>query len=212
MGHIQAFDRVLEAYELQLGIVGPSAQGEEVQKQFHKLVGSEVPAGWDHQLRDEVGVRVTYGQTRLVFDHDVTRSTRAQWFSGWAASLGNIQTSAQLSGGVRWGNFSSQDYGPPLIRSFTPGSGYYTLVKPVEWYTYLHLAGRYVAHEIFLDGNTLHEGPEVDREPWLGEAQIGAVVSWSAYRVSYTHVLPTREFESQRRTDDYGAVTVSLRF
>jgi hypothetical protein len=41
------------AWELKLGVVGPASQAENVQKDFHALIGSVEPMGWDTQLPDE---------------------------------------------------------------------------------------------------------------------------------------------------------------
>ena len=50
-------------FEISLGIVGPSAKGEDVQRVVHEIVDTRKPRGWDNQLSDEPGFVLTY--TRL---------------------------------------------------------------------------------------------------------------------------------------------------
>lgn len=42
--------------ELSVGVIGPAALGEPVQKTFHEIIGSAEPMGWDHQIRNNPGV------------------------------------------------------------------------------------------------------------------------------------------------------------
>src|SRR3546814_20915952 len=43
----------LRTTQLRVGIVGPSAQGKQVQNGWHKIIGTERFEGWDNQLHDE---------------------------------------------------------------------------------------------------------------------------------------------------------------
>jgi hypothetical protein len=52
----------------------------------------------------------------------------------------------------------------------------------------------------------------VKREPLVGDIQWGLAVTWKGARLSYTHVRRTREFETQARSDDFGAFAVSFAF
>ncbi len=51
----------------------------------------------------------------------------------------------------------------------------------------------------------------VDKKPFVGDLQFGIAVTWSNVRLSYTHVLRTREFKTQDERDDFGALSLSIR-
>lgn len=68
------------------------------------------------------------------------------------------------------------------------------------------------ARNIFLDGNTFRDSRSVDKEPLVGDLQFGIAVTWRNVRLSYTHVLRTREFKTQGEADDFGAFSLSVRF
>lgn len=40
----------LDTVEIDLGLVGPSALGEDVQTGWHRLIGAPQPMGWQHQI------------------------------------------------------------------------------------------------------------------------------------------------------------------
>jgi hypothetical protein len=52
----------------------------------------------------------------------------------------------------------------------------------------------------------------VDREPLVGDLQFGLVLTWHNVRLGYTHVMRTREFETQDESDNFGAVGLSIRY
>ena len=50
----------LDTWALNLGIVGPSAHGEQVQNGFHDWISSAHANGWDNQLSDTPGYQLLY--------------------------------------------------------------------------------------------------------------------------------------------------------
>lgn len=212
VGLIQDRGDRLDSLELTLGVVGPSARAKETQQEIHDLVGAPDPEGWETQLHDELGVQVRYGQRNVAWTRRMLLGYTFEVMPGYSLSVGNVKTGAEVSTMFRWGDLKNRDYGPPLIRSGMPGSGYFKSGEQFEWYLYSNLSGEYVAHNIFLDGNTIRDSRSVEKEPFVGELQTGLVLTWTEYRLSYTHVFPTKEFETQSNTDDYGAITLSTRF
>src|SRR5688572_23888991 len=49
---------LMDELELDLGIVGPEAFGEETQKWWHELTGYLEPKGWDNQLNTEPAIQL----------------------------------------------------------------------------------------------------------------------------------------------------------
>jgi len=59
--------------------------------------------------------------------------------------------------------------------------------------------GHAVLHTVFLDRNTFCDSPSVDREPWVGEVDIGVGVAYRGVRLTYAQILRTRELERGRK-------------
>ncbi|MGK2906639.1 MAG: lipid A deacylase LpxR family protein [Desulfuromonadales bacterium] len=201
----------LDSLELNLGVVGPSSLAEETQSFVHKIVDSPQPEGWQHQLHDELGVM-------LVYD----RQWQAQYVSEVyglgidltphvGGTLGNVLTSVSCGGTLRIGRDLPSDYGPPSIRPSLPGSGFFHPTRNFGWYLFTGVEGRYVLHSIFLDGNTFRDSQSVDREPWVGDIQVGLVLTWGDVRLSFTNIFRTDEFAEQKSSTEFGSLSLSFR-
>lgn len=205
-------NNILDTWEFDLGIVGPSAQGETVQNEFHKLIGVAGAQGWANQLGDEPTLSLTHERKwrhlwprpRSGLTLDVTPHL--------GVGLGNV--SSYLNGGVtvRVGEGLARDFGPPRIRPSLPGSGFFKEADSMGWYLYAGVDGRAVANNLFLDGNTFRDSLSVDKKTWVGDLQVGLVLTFPKARVAYTHVFRGKEFEGQAKGDHYGAISLSARF
>lgn len=203
--------RQLDLLVLTLGVIGPASQAEQAQKFVHKITASPQPQGWDTQLKNELGILLTYQRswrelatsTLAGLDLDLTPHT--------GGALGNVYTYANAGLTLRYGKSLPLDYGPPRIQPSVPGSGLFTPADNFGWYFFAGFEGRAVARNIFLDGNTFQSNRSVTKEPF-GDLQGGIVITWHGVRLSYTHVVRTREFKTQGANDQFGAFSVSMAF
>ena len=101
-------------------MVGPSAHADNVQTEFHKLIDVDVARGWDHQLKDEPGVILTYARKWRHFP--LNGGPRREWSPHLAASVGNVYTYGAAGMMVRWGTNLRTDIGPPNIRLVSWGA------------------------------------------------------------------------------------------
>jgi hypothetical protein len=91
------------------------------------------------------------------------------------------------------------------------GQVFFVPRKDFGWYLFTGAEGRAVARNIFLDGNTFRDSRSVEKKLFVGDLQFGIAFTWSNVRLSYTHVLRTREFKIQDERDDFGALSLSIR-
>lgn len=202
----------LDQVVLTLGVVGPASLAEKTQKLIHQAIGSKEPRGWDTQLHNEPGFMISWQRSwraliargLLVNKFDLTPHL--------GLTLGNIHSYA--NGGVtfRYGGNLPLDYGPPRIQPGTTGTSSFEPSRGIGWYLFAGVEGRVVARNIFLDGNSFRNSPSVDKKPLVGDLQFGGVLVWYKTRLSYTHVMRTREFNTQDERDNFGSVTFSVQF
>ncbi len=214
-GLVSDMESRVDNIELAIGMVGPASLGEPTQKFVHKVIDSPEPMGWDHQLKNEPGVVLTYERKIRRFVDFETGLLNLEFDASPHAgvSLGNVLT--QVEGGVllRIGHDLEKDRGgPPRIRPSLPGSDYYSPSDDFGWYLFGGAAGRWVARNIFLDGNTFSDGYSVKKNPFVGDFQIGVAMRYKAVRLAYTHIIRTKEFENQGTPDRFGAITLSYQF
>lgn len=163
-----------------LGIIGPSAQGEFTQREFHKLINSDDPLGWDNQLRDEPGIVLRH--KRDWRDYKLEGTVDFDWLSGWDVRLGNVHTDAGFHTGFRVGHNL-----PDLDENRH------------EWSIYGFVDGeaRAVARNIFYDGNTFKDSHSVDTKHTIAEVDSGIAVEYKKWRFILHLLTRTKDYEEQ---------------
>jgi hypothetical protein len=213
IGLIAESERRLDQLQLTAGVIGPLSLAEPSQKLVHRITGAAQPRGWDTQLKNEPGLVVSYQRSWRSFLSERVAGFGVDVTPHVGGALGNVYTFADAGLTVRLGRHLPRDYGPPRIEPGVPGSGFFV---PAErwfgWYLFAGVSGRAVARNIFLDGNTWQDSRSVDRELFVGDLQFGLAATLGDARLTYTHVLRTREFDGQDGGDQFGALAVSWRF
>lgn len=201
----------LDSVELSLGIVGPQAYAEETQNNWHDLIGVSRSNGWDNQLKNEPAVALFFQRKWRpepvsigMFEIDAIPHA--------GGSLGNVFTLANLGATLRFGQQLGLDYGPPQIRPSLSGLTAVEEADGLGWYFFVGGEGRAVLRNIFLDGNSFADSHSVDKKSFVGNFQLGLSLTYSGYRLAFSHVFLSKEFDEQRRSDRYGTLTLSKRF
>lgn len=191
-------DNRLDTVEIDLGLVGPSALGKEVQSGWHRLIGSPQPKGWQHQIPNEPAFMVSWlakSKHRL----GTIAGVEVEAIPHGGASLGTVMTLARAGGILRLGRHMT-GFGPDTIepggamlqnmrRDLEPGRA-----QGLEWYGFVGLDHRLVAHNIFLDGTVFRDSPGVQRRPHVYDLSVGLSVRIDAFRLSLTRVRRSEEF------------------
>jgi hypothetical protein len=202
------------AFEIALGVVGPSALGEQVQNGFHDLISDNPARGWDYQLKDEPAAMVSVERKWRI--NQPLFADRHGFAVGAVptvgANLGNVNTSAGAGLIVRIGQDLYADFGPPRIRPAMAGSAFFNPTRPFSWYLFGGVEGRATAQDIFLDGNTWRDGPSVDRNVFVGEVTFGAAVIVGPIRATFTAMERQREFQGQDKPSRFASASLSARF
>lgn len=202
-----------DTLELTVGMVGPASLAKQTQRFVHEYVtDSPEPHGWYHQLDNEPGIIFSYDRKWRSFYQFSALGHGVDFTPGVGASLGNVMTDAKMGATVRIGRNLPSDYGPPRVRPALSGSDYFIPTKGFGWYLFAGAEGRYIARNIFLDGNTFESSHSVDKENWVGDLQTGIAITYNDWRIAYTHVFRTREYETQGDAESFGAFTVSTQF
>ena len=187
----------LDTAELDIGVVGPAALGRQVQSGWHALIGADQPKGWANQIPNELAFMAAYLQKRRY------GSDSFQIVPHAGVTLGTVLTLARAGGIVRYGNRMS-GFGPDTI---DPGGA---LLQPTrdqdspvtggccEWYVFAGGDYRWVARNIFLDGPTFRDGPNVNRRNTVYDLSAGFVVRYQKLNFSLTRILRSEEFTTPR--------------
>lgn len=181
----------LHTVEIDIGMVGPLAQGKRVQTEWHRLVGADIPQGWHNQLKNEPGLLLAYlGKWR----HGPVSGLQA--IPHFGVTLGNVMTLARAGAVVRVGQNMS-GFGPDTIE---PGGA--MLQRDLgaihrgswDWNLFAGTDVRLVARNIFLDGNSFRAGPSVDSRALVYDLKAGVSMRFSPFHLSITRILRSEEF------------------
>lgn len=214
-------ERVADTFAIQVGIVGRHSYAQDIQHVVHDWLDDPQANGWDHQLRDEVGVNLVYERRWRLYGRALGARLGADLVPHAGFSLGNVQTYANAGATVRFGFNLPSDFGVQLIRPGGTGGN-----APLDdrdpridanrrWSLFVFAAGdgRGVARDIFLDGNTFKDSPRVDKRPFVADLSYGAGLNLGSCQLTYTQVYRTLEFETQPyQYNEFGSLTLSCAF
>ena len=190
----------LDTVEIDLGLVGPSALGREIQSGWHRLIGAPRPAGWQHQIPNETAFLVSWlAKSKHVLGSD--QGVELELIPHGGATLGTVMTLARAGASLRLGRHMT-GFGPDTIepggsmlqnmrRDIEPGRA-----EGIEWYVFAGLDHRLIAHNIFLDGTVFRNSPSVRRRPHVYDLTAGISLRIEAVRLSLTRVRRSEEFFS----------------
>ncbi|MEM7685562.1 MAG: lipid A deacylase LpxR family protein [Pseudomonadota bacterium] len=204
----------LDTLALDFGVVGRMAQADDVQRAVHDLIDADDPLGWDSQLRNEPAIRLVFERKyRFGYDFDLDfLDLQADAAPHFGLALGNVDTSGAAGFTFRFGDRLDDTFGPPRIRPAVASPGFYEPVDGIGWYVFSGIEARAVARNIFLDGNTFRDSPNVEPHRLVGDLSLGFALQYQDVELSYTHVLRTPEFRGQRGFAQFGSVSISTRF
>ena len=202
----------LDQLQVTLGVIGPASLAEDTQKWVHSIIHGVNPQGWSTQLRDEPGLVIQYERSvklippqsllGLVFDAE----------PHYGIAVGNVYDYVNAGAMARLGVNLPKDYGPLRIDPSLPGSGFFEPTGDIGAYIFAGVDGRAVGRNLFLDGNSFERSRSVDKLNLVGDLEMGAAVTFRAFELSFTHVIRSREYATQKAADQFGAVNLSVRF
>lgn len=207
----------MDSVELDVGVVGPAALARQSQNTVHDLRGFERFAGWDNQLHNELGVQLVRERKTREFVHDEPSGPKVDLITHYGASIGNVKTYLNAGAELRIGTWLPNDFGTSAIRptgdSNAPLMGAATRrLSNYGVHAFAAIDARIVARDIFLDGNTFGDSHSVDKRHLVGDLAMGAAWQWQGWKVTYSHVVRSKQFREQPGTHSFGSIMLSLEY
>ncbi|TGK79129.1 lipid A deacylase LpxR family protein [Leptospira noumeaensis] len=173
--------------ELEVGMIGPAVGGKSAQMNFHNLIGSPTPQGWDSQIPNSYS-----GALRT----DVRKFHHRFFGTQYNANLGNIQTDFSFGLIFRFGNVdktpgpgtSALQPGPPILHE--DGKGY--------WYFYINPGGTFQLYNATIQGQI---GTD---KTYKNQNRNTAFSNWDNYLNNPTPEAGEREIQYRALSEDNG--------
>jgi hypothetical protein len=195
-GHGPGSSLAMEWFGLDVGVVGPEALGKEAQTTFH----DNEPNGWRNELDTEVTVGLRY----------LRRQLWERRFNDWRLHLIPFFDAAAGTVDTHVGGGALVRFGYNVPNEFEVARG----PTAPDWggYIFSGIEGRWVIHNMFLDGSTFRSSHSVDKEPLIGNVCFGVGLVFKRVEVLLSHTFLTQEFEHQNTDDHFSSATVLFKF
>jgi len=212
--------RQMDTIEVDLGIVGRHSYAEDCQKEVHSRIGSGDPKGWENQLHDEPVLNIYFERKWKAFKTRGSGGLGFDCIPHIGVAVGNAYTGINLGGQMRLGWNLPNDFGTYLIRPGSDGSApvddadprFFSPFRRFGIHLFFAVDGNAVARNIFLDGNTFRDSHSVDKKPFVADLIGGIGMIIHRYKITYSYVYRTKEFETQKDEQHFGAIAVSFTF
>ncbi|MBI3132600.1 MAG: lipid A deacylase LpxR family protein [Acidobacteria bacterium] len=212
-GGIGRFKSNHHLYEVEItaGVVGPGSGGRQVQSEFHRLIRSPHPEGWDNQI-----VSKPTFQTRLDYTYlDYIGTVWGQVLEG------------HMTLGIRTGNVFRDAHGGLVLRfGNRPNVGpkndsdtrYQMMASTSQpgrwgWYIYTQWGMKAVDRNLLIQGETPTGNPTLELKTQVQEMAIGAALFIPLTRARSLELIArrvrrTEEFVGQRGPQQYGTISL----
>ncbi len=197
---------------LELGVVGPYAQGREVQNGFHSLIGDRTNRGWSYQLRNEPVFEITPSRTWRV---PIAQAGGVEFdtLPSIQVGVGNLRDYVQPGVVFRFGQGLNSDFGVARIQPGLSGTDAYTPTRPFAWYFFAGADGQAVGRDLTIEGNIFQSSRGVAHRWYVGEFEAGAALMLYGVRLTYAQTWQTQEFNHQKGgLFNFGSLAASVRF
>lgn len=196
---------VLESFELNLGIVGPEAQGGSSQDALHQARQLQTFDGWGTELRTEPAFVFKYGRAWKLACNEAS-GRYFDFIPHLGTDLGTLRVAGNAGATARLGFNLPDDFGIQLIDStIVLASGRNR--GPVGFHVFGQAEGRAVARNVFLDGNLYQDSHSVPKRPFVTDLIYGAALNLGRHcDLSWTRVIRSEEFEGQHGNDRFGSI------
>ena len=202
----------LDQLQVTLGIVGPDSLAEQSQTWIHANIRGHKPMGWDTQLHNEPALVIQYQRSIKLIEPQSVLGLILDAEPYYGIAVGNVYDYVNVGAMARLGFNLPRDYGPQRIAPSLPGSNFFEPSGALGAYVFAGVDGRAIARNLFLDGNSFQSSRHVDKMNLVGDFEFGAAIIFDRVRLSFTHVIRSREYRTQSKAAQFGAVDLSFRF
>ena len=201
-----------ESLTLMAGIIGPLSMSEESQKAIHRVVKSDSPRGWKHQLKNEAALNIGYDRRYLLYSSPDKKWSYHLVGTG-SFHLGNILTGGNVSFTFvlgQKGSFNPLSIKPDLMGRATIAANSSTEKGVFFWVG----AGTDIyIHTYFLDGNSFRDGPHVHKKPIVHNWFTGLGYNWLKLSTHIGWIDQGKIFDGQKDGGmEYGTINITYRY
>jgi len=196
-----------------IGVVGPAAGGQGIQKFIHKTFGFYPPQGWQYQVRNDVELNLSAEYNKLL-----ARAEGADVSLTSYANLGNGFTGAGVGPLFRLGSFN-QLFHSASTQSTVSRSDIAAPLHQHELFFYYKPQANYIAYDATIQGSLFKDHPEpgtqeitLTKKPFVLTNQVGGSLVINRFVFDVSVIFKSKEVKEMLRSQQWGSVTMLYRF
>ena len=171
----------------ELGWMGPALLTSDLQYNWHKTFGMQLPLGWDYEINNALIINAygTYART-LISGEVLDLTSESNLALGTTFSHGRQEIMVRL-GKMKPIQHSTQHNGVLGIKNDNFGNH--------EFYFFISPGMEYVAYNATIEGNILGKKSiytEI-RKPWIFQMRAGVMASWTRFDFALIYYRRTKE-------------------
>lgn len=196
---------------IQVGTIGKSAKGRELQDVIHNIYGFKNATGWKYQIKNALAINLNSEYIKKLAKDDVFD---LNWVN--SAKLGTVFTNLST------GFYSRLGFKPleNIINSIAFHGNLNNLntsyQNNAEVFLYLKPEVHFVLYDATIEGSFLNNGSPVtyDIKPFVFSTEIGLRFTSNRFNFGYTLNYHTKKLQSQRvpKGNIYGNIQVNYQF
>jgi len=186
---INTAKKLLLRTQLDLGVLGPQALGEQEQKGIHKALNNIQPLGWENQLSTDYIVNYN-----VKVERGLSIKKNREAMVSLTARLGTLYTDVGMGFNFRFGIFS------PYFNNLGLENNSLTRKNKFKVYGVAKINGRLVGYNATLQGGLTNSGnvyqlssKQITRT--VADMSAGIVMAYKRLSMEYTKVYITPEFK-----------------
>lgn len=187
---------------LDLGILGPSSQVDDIQNWVHERITNDATVDWSAQIPNQLGINLRGNYTHELYSMG--------WLDTYATSelaIGNIFTYLKPQLNLRIGQFNS------ITESVAVNNRIFASKKKSEFFLEYGLAYKFSAYNATVQGGVFGDGRNRNNaiNHTVFSMHLGLNLAFNNWGMAFNYHYGTGEFE-KTQVHRYGAIRVFYRF
>lgn len=194
-----------------IGVVGESAFGKELQNFIHRIYGLKTPSGWQYQVKDAFGIN--FGTEYISY---IGKDSSEMYDISWVntANIGTVFTDISSGFYGRIGFKPLQKLANSIAFKTNLNNENTSDVREIESFLFIKPTVKYVFYDATIQGSFLNSTSEVTKEliPVVFNIEIG--IKFTANRVHFGYVFNynTSQSEGLKHTNGHKYGTIAIHY
>lgn len=194
---------------IQVGVIGPSAYGAEIQDFIHKIYGFEEAVGWQYQISDALGLNLN---TTYIKHLSTSKSKIVDVYWANKVRLGSVFTDFSTGIYTRVGFNALQSIFNSIGFNTSLNDDNTSFVRKVESFIYLKPMLRYVAYDATIEGSFLNDSSPFTKpiNNLLFDLELGIKFTANRFHFGYAiHYYTKKSKELRYNGHGYGTISIN---